>query len=152
MRAIIVKGWLMASLMCLPSLALADWSEDFDDYSPGDLASQSNWEDWGVGAGADVVNTVSQSNPNSVEITASSDVVHPYPGYTSGKWLYKTYVYVPSDMVGGSYFILLNTYDPPTYEWSVQFWFDSSDGMIHADLGLSPGGCHYRSLCHRRMG
>lgn len=142
MRTIAPTSWILAALLCLPAIALADWSEDFDSYVAGSqIVGQGGWEEWGPGTGAFVSDLYSRSPENSLEITGASDVVHQYTGYTSNKWFYKTWVYIPSDFSGESYFILLNTYNYPSgpYEWSVQIFFDSADGYVHCDCGRSPG-------------
>jgi hypothetical protein len=133
-------GWLLATLLCLPGIVLADWSDDFDSYIAGtDIVGQGGWEQWGPGSGAFVSNLYSLSPENSLEIADTSDVVHQYSGYTSGKWFYIARMYIPSDYSGvePQYFIMLNTYTYPSgpYEWSVQVGFDSSDGNIHCDCG-----------------
>jgi hypothetical protein len=134
MRAIV----LLATLLCLPTLVFADWAEDFDSYTPGSqIVGQGGWEEWGPNAGGLVSNLYSRSPENSLEITGASDVVHQYSEYTSGKWFYKGWVYIPSEMSGQPYFILLNTYAYPSgpYVWSVQMSFMSSDGKVHCDCG-----------------
>jgi len=140
MRAFFVTVGTLAVLVCMPAMVQADWFEYFDVYAPGSqIVGQGGWEEWGFGTGALVTDLVSQSPTNSLDVNDITDVVHRYSGYTSNKWLYRAYMYIPSDMAGMTYFILLNTFDPPTYMWSVQFGFDSADGMIHCDCGLSPG-------------
>jgi len=140
MRVIVSTVVILAVLLCLPVIALADWSENFDTYPVGSpITGQGGWENWGLGSDAYVSDFVSRSPSNSLEVAGSSDVVHRYTGYTSNKWLYKTWVYIPSNFSGISYFILLNTFSPPSYAWSVQFNFDSADGLVHCDCGLDPG-------------
>ena len=136
MRAIVVTGWLLVILVCLPAIALADWSENFDSYLPGSqIVGQGGWDEWGLNSGGFVSDLYSRSPTNSLEITGPSDVVHRYSGYSTNKWLYDAWIYIPSTMTGQPYFIMLNTYNPPTYAWSVQMSFSSVDGLVHCDCG-----------------
>jgi hypothetical protein len=141
MRALVVASCVL-TLLCLPAVAVADWSENFDSYEAGtDIVGQGGWEEWGPGCGALVSNAVSMSPDNSLEVVGSTDVVHQYEDYTSGKWFYTAWIYIPSDLSGvePTYFIMLNTYNYPSgpYFWSVQVGFDSADGLVHADCGSS---------------
>jgi hypothetical protein len=139
----------MIALLVLPAMALADWSENFDSYAAGSqIVGQGGWEEWAAGSGGFVSNAQAKSTPNSLEIAAGSDVVHQYSGYTTGKWFYKTWHFIPSDMSGVTYFIMLNTYAYPSgpYFWSVQMGFDSSDGLIKADCGSSNQVANVRYL------
>jgi len=128
--------------------ACADWSDSFDTYSLGTIYNQGGWTGWaGVPAAAgNVTDLISRSAPQSQEIVAAHDSVHMYAGYTTGVWWYTAYIWIPSDFESGgtspdtgTYFILLNTYTTggANTRWSVQFAFDSLDGMIHADAGSS---------------
>ena len=140
MRIVMVVA---ASLIMLTGTAAADWSDNFDSYATGSqIVGQGGWEEWGAGAGALVSGAYSLSDPNSVEVVGATDIVHQYPGYNTGHWTYTAWNYIPDDFVSsgdpsGSYFIMLNTYEPPTYDWSVQMGFNSQDGMIHGDCGSS---------------
>ncbi|UCD14136.1 MAG: hypothetical protein JSW60_01595 [Thermoplasmatales archaeon] len=118
----------------------ADWYEDFDNYTlyqflDGD-PEDGGWEGWGDDptVGAYVTNNQSRSSPHSVDIlwrdSVSTDLVHRYSGVSSGNWTFTAWQYVPSDMGGNSYFILLNTYEPPTYHWSTQLEVNATDGVI----------------------
>ena len=143
MRAIVVTGCILA-LLSFPALGLADWSENFDSYPLGEIIGTGGWDGWdgNAGAGADVTDLHSRSPENSVEIELSSDLVHEYSGYTSGKWFYIVHQYIPSDFsspLNPSYFIMLSQYVSNDWIWAVQIGFDSTDGMIHCDCGLSPG-------------
>jgi hypothetical protein len=131
--------------------ALADWSDNFDSY-PADtkLEDVGGWWPWNhntLNAGW-VRTTYFRSAPNSQEIAdvdpadpaVETDSVREYTGYTSGKWIYTAWQYLPETYFEfcDSYFIILNTYDwqpPNTDRWSVQIGFNGYTGMLHADAG-----------------
>lgn len=128
---------LLLGVALLPCLAVAQWGDDFDSYATGSsLHGQGGWKGWGndsayTGYASD---TFAVSLPNSVEIGASSDLVHEYSGYTSGQWVYTAWQYLPENYSGQSYFILLNTYsDTGTNNWSAQVRFDSTIGMVESE-------------------
>lgn len=121
------------------SLATAQWSENFDSYAPNSsltTPAQGGWEEWTVGSGASVSSAQSRSTANAVDIMGATDLVHQYTGITSGKWVYQAWQYIPSTMVGSTYFILLNSYAFPAgpYNWSVQVEFSVAGGVL-ADIG-----------------
>lgn len=116
-------------------LPVIGWSENFDEYPPDtDLFGLNGWKGWANSPGATAFTTDDQafSTPNSVDINGNSDLVHEYFGYTSGTWVYSAKQYVPSGMVGQSYFILLNQYDDAgvTNNWSTQVYFDYAAGTV----------------------
>ena len=124
-------------LMIVPVMAIAQWSDNFDSYAVNSqIVGQGGWEEWGLGAGALVVATEARSAPHSVEIVGGTDLVHQYTENT-GKWFYSAWQYIPSSMTGTTYWIMLNTYAPPTYFWSCQMGFDAGSGLIQADCGSS---------------
>jgi hypothetical protein len=139
MRTLFIVGGIALALFCLPSMiqAQGEWFEYFDTYAnDSDINGQGGWEVWPGGGTGYVRDDYSYSSPHSLEIAGLSDVVHQYYNYTSGKWLYRTWVYIPGDMSGQTYFIMLNTYTlPGTFAWSVQMSFRSLDGNIHCDCG-----------------
>lgn len=120
------------------------WSEKFDSYALGSsLHGQGGWKGWGNDPSVDALVTDAQakSDPHSVDVVGGTDLVHEYADYTSGKWEYSAWQYIPSDFVGGegelldgSFFIMMNTYDDAgpfeESDWSVQMNFDSNDGML----------------------
>ncbi|MBM4062662.1 MAG: hypothetical protein FJ265_16425 [Planctomycetes bacterium] len=122
----------IASIPLLASLATAQWSENFDSYAVNSqVVNQGGWEEWGPGAGAFVSNVQSRSPGNSIAIAGPSDLVHQYLGYTTGKWVYRTWQYIPSTMTGATYFILLSEYAYPAgpYNWNVQVEFSIANGV-----------------------
>jgi uncharacterized repeat protein (TIGR01451 family) len=131
-------------LALMPLLVLADggpWSDNFDSYATGqDLQGVGGWKGWfnDPAASASTSNAQARSAPNSVDILGASDLVHEYTNANSGQWVYTAWQYIPGNMVGQSYFIMLNQYDDAgaTNNWSVQVIFDSATGMMN-DTGSS---------------
>ena len=128
--------------------ACADWSDSFDLYSLGSIYNQGGWTGWAAvpSAAGTVTDTISLSPSQSQQIEYAHDSVHTYLGYTTGVWWYTANIWIPSDFQSGgsgtdfgTYFILLNTYTNggSNTRWSVQFAFDSLDGLIHGDCGSS---------------
>jgi hypothetical protein len=129
-----------ASISLFTTIATAQWSENFDSYAANSQAvGQGGWDEWTPGvSGAFVSNLQARSPGNSIAINGPTDLVHQYSGATSGKWVYRAWQYIPSTMVGQSYFILLNKYDGVTltYDWSVQVQFSVAGGVL-ADVGAN---------------
>jgi hypothetical protein len=123
-------------LVCVPTVVKAEiWSDNFDSYATGSqVVGQGGWEEWGPGAGALTSAVQALSAPNSVDVFGATDLVHQYSGSTEGQWTYSAWSYVPDNFVGESYFILLNTFAPPTYNWSVQVRFDSALGVVESEF------------------
>ena len=123
------------------------WSEDFDAYDAGSgMHGQSGWKGWDNDPASDALVSDAQacSPSNSVDIAGDSDLVHEYDGYDSGRWTFTAWQYIPADFAAdnqspfdpGTYFLLLNTYnDGGPYNWSVQYVFDSNDGMLKVCYG-----------------
>ncbi len=117
-------------------------SEDFDSYANGMLLVGVNgWGGWDdvPGVIATVSDVVSHSPPHSVlidTIPSNDDAVQQYVGaYCEGQWTYTIWQFIPSDFVGTSYFILLNTYqDNGPKNWSTQVQFRASDGVVEWDF------------------
>lgn len=111
------------------------WSDNFDSY-PTDfqLHGQGGWKGWAnnPAAGALTSDVQAVSTPNSVAILGASDLVHEYTGFTAGVWTYTAWQYVPTDLTGLSYFILLNQYDDggTTNNWSTQVSFDGATNVV----------------------
>ncbi|MBW8040906.1 MAG: hypothetical protein FVQ85_13000 [Planctomycetes bacterium] len=115
--------------------------ETFDEYPIGSsLHGQGGWIGWENDPAATAFVTMEQfrSPPQSVDISGTSDMVHPFC-VSGGVWSCSAWQYIPSNFVSGgsgqfdgSYFVLLNRYpvdaDPNTDDWSVQMQFDSNDG------------------------
>lgn len=117
---------------------LVDWFEDWDSYPTGqDMHGVGGWKGWGDDPAYTAFTTDAQalSSPNSIDILVDADLVHEYDGYDSGFWTYTAWQYIPSDLTGESYFILLNQYDDAgnTNNWSTQVHFQSGTNLVIAD-------------------
>jgi len=117
------------------------WSDDFSSYTLGQFLdgdpTDGGWKGWDNDPtyGSFVVDTQELSVPHSVEIAGDSDLVHEYSGYTVGQFTYVTWQYIPSDFVGETAFMLLNTYnDGGDYSWSTQLRFNSDNGVVSSDF------------------
>ncbi len=115
------------------------WSDNFDSYAVGtNLHGVGGWKGWANDPNATAFTTDAQalSSPASVDIAGASDLVHEYSGATSGQWVYTAWQYVPGDMTGLSYFIMLNTYDDggATNNWSTQVSFDATNGAVISEF------------------
>jgi hypothetical protein len=102
------------------------------------LHGVGGWKGWANDPNAAAYTTDAQarSAPASVDIVGPADLVHEYSGATSGQWVYTAWQYVPGDMTGLSYFILLNAYDDAgvTNNWSTQVSFDGTNGTVISEF------------------
>jgi hypothetical protein len=124
----------------LPTVAMAQWSEDFDSYAPGTrLDNVGGWFGWGnapASAGT-VSDAVSLSPRNSIAVsqTFGDDAVHPFTPITSGAWTFTAQQYVPSGLDGLTYFILNNVYSHPgPFQWAIEMHMDPATGMVNEQI------------------
>jgi len=120
--------------------ATATWYDNFDSYTLGSINGQGGWAGWdnNPAYAGTVTNERSRSSPNSQLIQGIHDSVRTFTGYTSGVWTFTAYQYIPGNMVGNSYYILLSKYVPGNQAqnvWTVQLDFDSTTKMIVGDCG-----------------
>jgi hypothetical protein len=123
------------------------WTEGFDDYDVGSgMHGQDGWKGWDNDPAFDALVTDVQAcaPPNSVDVAGDADLVREFAACTSGQWTFTAWQYIPADFAAdnqspfdpGTYFLLLNTYDDGgPYNWSVQYVFDSNDGMLKVCYG-----------------
>jgi hypothetical protein len=128
-----------AALMVIAGGASAQWSDNFDSYSDGQLLDGvGGWAGWDdIGFDAPYASSAqSRSAPLSAAVgNGYTDGVHPYSGYTSGQWVYTAYIYIPSGLEGPTYYILQDVYNHGgPYDWSVQMVFDVTTGEVHDDM------------------
>jgi hypothetical protein len=127
-----MKTLSIALLVALAATASADWSDNFDSYSPGGLAGQGGWATWESDPTADasIVTTYAHSSPQAVEILVTTDIVQEFTE-TTGSWVITAWQYIPTGATGKTYFILLNTYTVGgPYDWSTQLEFDNTLGLM----------------------
>ena len=127
-----------AFALALAPAADANWSENFDSYSVGGLRGHGGWDTWDGDPSTDafVVTGFNRSAPHSVQITPTTDILHPF-SETTGVWTITGWQYIPSSASGKQYFILLNTYNHGgPYDWSLQVEFNSTPRQFRI---LSPG-------------
>ncbi len=128
---------LLALMPLMVSAAGGPWEDDFDSYPTGSpLHGVGGWKGWqnNPAFGASTTDVQARSAPNSVDILGASDLVHEYTA-SSGQWVYTAWMYIPGNMTGQSYFIMLNQYDDAcaTCNWSVQTHFNSATGLMTDD-------------------
>ncbi|MCO5194516.1 MAG: S8 family serine peptidase [Anaerolineae bacterium] len=119
-----------------------DWMDNFDSYATGqDLQGVGGWKGWfnDPAASASTTDAQALSAPNSVDIVGAADLVHEY-SVDDGFWTYTAYQYVPGNMTGDSFFILLNQYDDAgaSNNWSVQVHMNGDTNLVLAD-GIGAG-------------
>ena len=109
-----MKSYCMAGvvLVCV-SITLADWSDNFDSYSPGGLHASGGWEGWGGASQFDAVVTdsLSYSQQNCVGVLPSTDIVHQF-NESAGAWQITGMQYIPSGGTGDQFFIMHSQYTP----------------------------------------
>ena len=145
MRALLLFG-AVTVLLCMPAVAVADWSDNFDSYEDGtklyNIGGWSGWDDVEASAGT-VSSAQSRSAPHSIGVSNSlgNDAVHPFEPYTTGAWTFTAYQYVPSDLDGLTYFIMNNVYNHGgPYEWAIEMHMDPATGMVNEQIRDSGGG------------
>lgn len=135
---------VMALLTALVAVAGGPFSEDFDSYAAGDqMHGVNGWKGWGndVNAGALVSDAQAHSGANSVDVNGVSDLVHEFSA-SSGQWVFTAWQYIPGNVTGQPYFIMLNTYDDAcaTCNWTLQLCFDPTSGNVFDDSAASCSG------------
>ena len=118
------------------------WSDNFDTYTLGQFLdgdpTDGGWKGWDNDPtfGAYVVDDQALSSPHSLEIAYDTDLIHEYSGYTIGQWTYIAWVYVPSDFVAISYFMILSDYEDGQGEgnkWQFVMTFDADQGIVTSE-------------------
>jgi hypothetical protein len=136
MRSVTAKIIAAAAIICLPSSALAQvWEENFDSYAAGtvldNVGGWAGWDNTPAAAGV-VTDAQARSGPNSVDIGAAADAVHPFTGNDSGQWTLTAWHFMPvRPLQNETFFIVNNVYNHGgPYEWTVQVGFNPVTGMV----------------------
>ncbi len=131
-RIIIAIGVL---LILGTATAQADWFDGFESYpAGGGIHGQGGWAGWNDDPAFDAIISDLQAftGSQSVAIAGAADIVQPFSGYNSGVWYLTTWMLIPNDFSGETYFLVLNTYAPNgAQNWSVQIRF--TGGTITTD-------------------
>ncbi|MCC7290854.1 MAG: hypothetical protein IT449_02195 [Phycisphaerales bacterium] len=132
---------------CAAPLAAQGISDDFEAYTPGNLCTQSTWQEWcgSVDVCGEVSTEQASSGANSLKLVGNvggggglgDDTVHRF-SIVGGQWTFKLMTYCPGDMTGTGFLIMLNSYLDEscagTNNWSLQVWLDADLGTVHADF------------------
>jgi len=150
-RKIMVIGAFFLFLGASATLGVSAraWADNFDSYTNGQFldggTDDGGWKGWDntPASGAYVTNVQSYSSPNSVDINGATDLVHEYEGYTTGQWIYRCMVYIPTDYTGLASFILLSDYTDgagQNNKWALVIQFDATNQVVESynDLVTTP--------------
>ncbi len=132
----------LALVALAPSLACAQWSDNFDSYPVGVLNGPGGWRGWdNVLSACGVISTAqARSGTKSMNVTGPNDAIREFTQYTSGKWRNTAWMYLPSGTVGNPWYIMLNQYvDFGPNNWSLQLEFNTITGMVgDVDTAVRP--------------
>lgn len=129
---------ILALAVAAVAYASPFWYDGFEAYANGTvLQGVGGWKGWAndPAAAGVVSNAQAHTGANSIAVGPAVDAVHEFDGYSgSGKYDVTAWTYVPANMTGQQYFILLNTYaDVGTNNWSNQILLDAAAGQVIAD-------------------
>ena len=137
MKRILISLGSVGAVTCFSGVAQAGghiWSDNFDGYAlNSEIVGQGGWEAWFNDPGAEgafVTNAQAFSGGQSLQTSGVEDTVRQYDEFNigGGVWIYDTQIYIPSDMTGTAYFIMLNDFNHGGGEnWSTQ-------------ISMTPGG------------
>lgn len=114
--------------------ASSSYADGFEGYTTGtSLNGLGGWTGWDNSAGAAgwSYGTLARSGAKSQDVRNTSDSVRTF-NYTSGKWTFTVWQYIPSTVTGSdTYFILMNTYAAGGSKgWSTQIHFVFSNNTV----------------------
>lgn len=124
--------------------SVVPWTDGFEAYTDGQLLDgtpdDGGWKGWDNTAAAFGTVTSAQTPHGgalTVDINGPSDLVHEYCGATggTGTWTFSAWIFIPTNFVGQTYLILLNTYsDGGTKNWSTQISYSDITGQWLSDF------------------
>ncbi len=134
MRARLAVALVVVASGVVANVASAQWSDNFDSYTPGPLNGPGGWRGWdNVASAVGIVTTAQKrSAPNGFEIGGPSDAIREYTGVNAGQWRFTAWQFIPTGFTGETYFMLLNQYNDfgPNYNWSLVSTLNSATGVI----------------------
>ena len=116
----------------------SNWIDTFDTYTDGQFldggSDDGGWEGWGAveTAGSYVTSDYYRSPPHSLDVVGASDTIHQFSGYTSGVWNITAWIYIPEDLEGSTYYIVMSDYADGDGHWNIQMAMDSFTQEIEA--------------------
>ncbi|HOX27052.1 MAG TPA: hypothetical protein PLL30_15135 [Candidatus Krumholzibacteria bacterium] len=121
--------------------AQAEWYDGFESYPVGGgLHGLGGWAGWNNDPAADalVSDLYAFTGTQSVAVSGATDIVQQFSGYSTGLWNLVSWMYMPTDFTGQTYYILLNTYAPNgAQNWSVQVSFSNGQVLNEGAAGGS---------------
>lgn len=132
---------LAAGIVIFHGTASAQWADDFESYTDGQVLDGLGGDDGGWGGwdmnpafAATVSSLQARSGTQSILIGPTTDAVRPFVGeYVSGRVELQAWMYLPSaTFLADTYFIVNNAYDGTGvgYSWTTQMHFQTADNMI----------------------
>jgi hypothetical protein len=113
-----------------------DFFDDFESYKDGsDIVGQGGWELWYTGGVSATVSSEQARDTLALRNIVLSDIVQRFTA-EDGVWTFSVDTYVPSAplVVGDGFVILMNQYQTPTDNWSVQVRFDPAFNIVESQF------------------
>ena len=133
--ALVILFAMVFAIPAGPVFAADNWSEDWETFEPfADVQGIRGWKGWANSPAASAL--VYPLDSLTISIHDSTDLVHEFSGYTTGKWTFSVMQKTPAWTTGTSYFIMLNQYDDAqtNLNWSTQVQFDLSGSQVIPEM------------------
>jgi hypothetical protein len=130
-------------------MAMAQWTDGFEGYTPGPLTPQGGWQIWYSGGDdGTVVDTNAHTGTQALRLELpndeqfGTDVVQTFD-IAGGQWVFTIWTYVPADAGGlfnrDGYVILMNNYNGAPElllgdNWSMQVRFSAGDLLVESQF------------------
>ena len=117
-----------------------DFFDDFEGYKDGsDIVGQGGWEVWYTGGTHATVSSEQARDTLALRNIELSDIVQRFTA-EDGVWTFSVDTYVPSAplKVADGYVILMNQYESPVDNWSVQVRFEPAFNTVESQPTGSP--------------
>lgn len=129
-----------AAVLAASAAQAQSFGDGFEAYAAGsDITGQGGWAQWDNNAIVDnsVSTLFAHTGSKSLATELHADKIHTFTGFTSGRWNWSVWTYVPSSGTTlPQWAVFLSTYNPGgPYFWVAQCQLDPALGQIAADLG-----------------